>query len=87
MSFPDDPIPYITRRWAHPIVWLVSDKKGEGVGARISLRHAHTQEYLGTLTFHEGGDWQVTDRSQVSEQGWDFFESALQEARRLYPKG
>ena len=61
-------------------------KQGSGVGATVSVYHDDV--YVGTLTFHNGGDWQVTDSSQATQQNWDnSFAPALALAREQYPTG
>lgn len=65
----------------------LGEKTGDGVGAGLDF-FTPDDVYIGHLTFHEGGDWLVTDSSNVAECGWEeVFEPALELAQEQYPNG
>ena len=64
---------------------VLKNKKGSGIGARVEF--CNDDQYVGTLTFHGGGNWQITDSSRIRELGQNPFDEALAIARLKYPKG
>lgn len=68
----------------------LGEKIGEGVGAGIDIFTLGVKKpkYVGHLGFHEQGDWQVNDSSQLKKYGWKrYAEPALKLARERYPRG
>lgn len=64
----------------------LTNKQGEGVRATVDILGEDGKK-VGSLTFHEGRDWQVTDSSRADKLGWEPFEAGLRLARDQYPKG
>lgn len=66
-----------------------ANKIGVGIGSHIKFyqQSSDSLEYVGTLTFHDGWDWQVTDSSLASQFVWEIFDCAITQARKVYPNG